>query len=136
MLNNKLKDCITNINAISLRILRVDFIGNPVTTLLVHYSSVESNSEVDEHYSLLIDSNHNIVLVIGDCNAHIGNEAAKYTYHQKTNHNRALLINLSQENHLMIANTCFHKKSEKLWTYLSDMGETKSQLDYICINKK
>ena len=141
MLNNKLKDCITNINAISLRILRVDFTGNPVTTLLVHYSSVESNSEADEHYSLLSDSNkecpnHNIVLVIGDCNADIGNEAAKYTYHQKTNHNGALLINLSKENHLMIANACFHKKSEKLWTYLPDMGETKLQLDYILINKK
>ena len=55
-----------------------------------------------------------IVLVIGDCNAHIGNEVAKYAYHQKTNHNGALLINLSQENHLMIPNTCFQKKSEKL----------------------
>ena len=84
MMNNKLKDCITNINAISLRILRVDFTGNPATTLLVHYSPVEGNNEADEHYSLLSDSikrcpNHNIVLVIGDCNAHIGNEAAKYT---------------------------------------------------------
>ena len=140
MMNNKLKDCITNINAISI-ILKVDFTGNPSTTLLVHYSPVEGNSEADEHYSLLSDSikecpNHNIVLVIGDCNAHIGNEAAKYTYHQKTNHNGALLINLSQENHLMIANTCFQKKSAKLWTYLSDMGGTKLQLDYILINKK
>ena len=58
------------------------------------------------------------------------------THHQKTNRNVALLINLSQENHLMIANTCFQKKSGKLWTYLSDMGGTKSQLDYILINKK
>ena len=128
------------IASISLRILRVDFTRNPATTLLVHYSSVEGNSEADEHYSLLSDSikecpNHNIVLVIGDCNAHIGNEAAKYTYHQETNHNEAL-IKLSQENHLMIANTCFQKKSGKLWTYLSDRGEKKSQLDYILINKK
>ena len=133
MMNNKLKDCITNINAISLRILRVDFTGNPATTLLVHYSSVEGNNEADEHSSLLSDSikecpNHDIVLVIGDCNAHIGNEATKYTYHQKTNHNGAP-INLSQENHLMIANTCFQKKSGKLWTYLSNMGGTKSQLN-------
>ena len=129
-----------NINAISFRILRVDFTGNPATTLLVSYSPVESNSEADEHYSLLSGSikecpNHNIVLVIGDCNAHIGNEAAKYTCHQETNHNGAL-INLSQENHLMISNTCFQKTSEKLCTYLSDMGGTKSQLDYILINKK
>ena len=94
MMNNKLKECITNVNAISLRILRVDFTRNPTTTLLVHYAPVEGNSEADEHYSLLSDSikecpNHNIVPVIGDCNAHIGNEAAKYTYHQETNHNRA-----------------------------------------------
>ena len=79
MMNNKLKDCIKNINAISLRILRVDFTENLATTLLVSYYLVEGNSEADEHYSLLSDSikecpNHNIVLVIGDCNAHIGNE--------------------------------------------------------------
>ena len=49
MMNNKLKDYITNINAISLRIFRVDFTGNPATTLLVHYSSVEGNGEADEH---------------------------------------------------------------------------------------
>ena len=36
----------------------------------------------------------------------------------------------------MIANACFQKKSAKLWTYLSDMRGTKSQLDYILINKK
>ena len=102
---------------------------------------MEGNSEADEHYSLLSDSIkecpiHNIVLVIGDCNAQIGNEAAIYTYHQKTNHNGALLINLSQENQLMMANTYFLKNSGKQWTYLSDMGGTKSQLDYILINKK
>ena len=56
MMNNKLKDCITNINAISLRILSVDFTGNPATTLPVHYSPVEGNSEADEHYSLLSHS--------------------------------------------------------------------------------
>ena len=141
MMNNNLKKCVTNINAINLKTLRVDFTGISATTLLVHYRFVEGNSEADEHYSLLSDSikecpNHNIVLVIGDCNAEIGNEAAKYTYHQETNHNRALLIDLFQENHLMIANACFQKKTGKLWIYLSDMVGTKSQLDYILINKK
>ena len=139
MMNNKLKDCITNINAISLRIFRVDFTGNPATTLLVYYFPVEGNSKADEHYSLLSDSikkcpNHNIVRVIGDCNVHIGNEAAKYTYHQKTNHNGALLINLSQENHLMIANTCF-QKVRKTMDLPIRYGRNKSQLDYIFIKK-
>ena len=86
MMNNKLKECITNINDIGLTTFRIDFTGNPATTLLVHYFPVEGNSEADEHYILLSESikecpNHNIVLVIGNCNAHIGNEATKYTYH-------------------------------------------------------
>ena len=48
MMSNKLKKCITNINAISLRILRVDFTGNPATTLLFHNSLVESNKQTND----------------------------------------------------------------------------------------
>ena len=89
MMNSNLKECITNINTNSLRIFRVDFTGNPATTLLIHAPG-EGNIGANEHFSLLCGPikkcpNHNLVLVIGDYNAHIGNKPAKYTYHQETN---------------------------------------------------
>ena len=49
MMNNKLKKCITNINVVSLRILRVDFTGNPADTLLIHFAPMEGNNEAAEN---------------------------------------------------------------------------------------
>ena len=37
---------------------------------------------------------------------------------------------------MVITNTKFQKKAGKLWTYISDMSGTKSQVDYILVNKK
>ena len=46
------------------------------------------------------------------------------------------LLDLAEENDLIITNTTFQKRSGKLWTYISDMNGTKSQIDYILINRK
>ena len=43
---------------------------------------------------------------------------------------------LALENNLAITNTHFQKKKGTLWTYISDMSGTKSQVDYIMINRK
>jgi len=58
------------------------------------------------------------------------------TYHQKTNKNGQLLIDLALECNMLIANTKFQKKKGKLWTYISSMNESKSQIDFVLINKK
>ena len=50
--------------------------------------------------------------------------------------NGKLLLDLAEENDLIITNTTFQKRSGKLWTYLSDMNGSKSQIDYILINRK
>lgn len=61
---------------------------------------------------------------------------AKYTYHEKTNGNGKLLLNMAEETNMMITNTRFQKRKGKLWTFISDMNGSKTQIDYIMINKK
>ena len=79
---------------------------------------------------------HNLLLVLGDFNAHLGKEVGKYTYHDRTNRNGKLLIDLAQETGLVITNIHKQKKSGKLWTFISDMSGTKSQVDFILVNSK
>ena len=74
---------------------------------------------------------------MGDFNAHIGTEDAQFTYNEKTNKNRKLLLDLAMEGNMFITNTRLQKKKGKLWwTYISDMTSHKTQVDYLLINKK
>ena len=53
-----------------------------------------------------------------------------------TNKNGQLLIDHLQESNMMVGNTKFRKKHSKLWTFISDMSGSKTQVDYILINRK
>ena len=106
---------------------------------MIHYAPVESSEDAEEHYTNLaaaIDSipKHNLIMVIGDCNAHIGPRDVQYTYHESTNSNDQHLLDLEIESNLIITNTKFQKKPGKMWTYISDMSGLKSQIDYILVN--
>ena len=86
--------------------------------------------------TLLAPSQNNVLLVIGDCNAHLGPEDALYTFHYKTNDNGKLLLDYSIEANLIIANARFRKKRGKVFTFMSEMNNCKSQIDYILISSK
>ena len=58
-----------------------------------------------------------------------------FPYHNETNRNGEMLLELSQEKNLVICNTFFQKSEKRLWTYISAKGE-KSQLHYILIRIK
>ena len=141
LIDKKLENALSDIDPFNERILCATFNGNPATTIIVHYAPVEGNDEAIEHYINLANAinkvpKHNITIVIGDCNAHIGKDDARYTYHDITNKNGKLLLELVDETNMLITNTRFQKKPGKLWTYISDMSGTKSQIDYILINRK
>ncbi|XP_072048490.1 uncharacterized protein [Amphiura filiformis] len=74
-------------------------------------------------------------MVIGDYNARIGEEDARFTYHETTHRNGKFLLDLASERNLIITNTMFQKKKGKLWTFVSP-GGNKYQLDYILVRKK
>ena len=79
---------------------------------------------------------HNMLLVIGDFNAHIGSSDMPYTYYEHTNKNGQHLLDLAVETSMFITNTMFQKKAGKLWTFCSDATGIRSQIDYILINGK
>ena len=92
----------------------------------MQYSPTQESEELEEHYGNLINAinsirNHNVLVVLGDSNAHLGAKGARNAYHNKTNKNGKLLIDLPLEGNLIIINAVFQKQGGKLWTYTSDM---------------
>ena len=141
MVSKIVERALCDVQSIIQRILCAHFNGNPATTIIVHYAPTEGSDGAEEHYVNLTNvinsiPKHNVTIVIGDCNAHIGKDSAKYTYHDKTNNHANLLLEMVEGTNMMITNTNFQKKCGKLWTYISDMSGTKSQIDYVLINQK
>ena len=142
VLNTKSKSSLASIQAHSERILIANFQGNPATTVIVNYcpTNVANEDIIEGHYDNLrsaIDSipAHNVLIVVGDFNARVGPEDAKFIYHSETNRNGKYLVELAVEKSLIISNTRFQKRNGKLWTYISPVG-SKYQLDYILVRRK
>ena len=118
------------------------FNGNPNTTVLCCYSPTNYANEDDivTFYNDLRETvkaipRHNIQLILGDMNARIGTDRAKYTTNKETNRNGEQLINFCEESDYIIGNTRFQKNKNRLWTARLPNGH-KVQIDYIMINRK
>ena len=74
--------------------------------------------------------------IIGDFNAPLGPEDALYTFHDKTSNNGKLLLHQFVETNLIIANIDSRRNKDKPFTFMSEMSNRKSQIDYILINNK
>ena len=73
---------------------------------------MEGKEEAEDHYQNLSRAinevpKHNILLVIGDFNGHIGKDKGNFSYHEVTNKNGNLMHDLAMENKLVITNTKF-----------------------------
>ena len=128
---------------INKRIIVAEFDGNPRTTVIVIYAPTNCAEvgEVEEFYEALKDTlqdvpAHNFVAVLGDFNARLGPEAARYTYHNDTNRNGTYLAELLSEFGLIAANTLFQKRRGKLWTFRDRATDSLRQLDYILVRRK
>ena len=145
LINRKAKNALAEVISWNERILIAHFTekgkGHPPLTTIVHYSPVDGDEKAVEHYENLTAAihsipKHNVLLVMGDFNAHLGEDTARYSYHQKANINGEIVNELVKETNLMVTNTHYRKKAGKLWTFISDMNEAKSQVDYIMVNRK
>ena len=121
-----------------------NFAGNPTVTVMAPYSPTEGAdvTEAEDYYGRLSEAigqipAHNMLYIAGDLNAHISPTGKWTSYHQgPANRNGRLLEDLLLERGLEIANTRFQKRKGKLWTYLSDMNQSKSQIDFIICRRK
>ena len=60
----------------------------------------------------------------------------RWYFHTRTNRNGELLRDTALECDMEITNIRFRKKTNKMWTYLSDGTLSKGQIDYILIRRK
>ena len=141
MIEKSVENALSEVKPWNERIIIAHFNGNPGSTIIVHYAPIEGSMDADEHYNNLASAvhdipKHNLLMVVGDFNAHLGKEVGKYTYHDKTNSNGELKKDFLQETGLIVTNAKFQKKQGKLWTFMSNMSGTKTQVDFILVNKK
>ena len=128
---------------ISPRILRVEFDGNPKTTVIVIYSPTNcaDENDVEKFYSDLRSTlqdvpAHNFLTILGDFNARLGPDVAAYTIYEATNRNGSYLTDLLLEFSLLPANTMFQKRPGKLWTFKDRASDAVRQIDYILVRRK
>ena len=132
-----------NIESINERLMIATFNGNPQTTIISCYSptNVSDVTVAEDFYSDLANlikevPKHNMILVGGDMNAQVGEVHRKGThFHESTNRNGKLLIELMKECGMVNLMTNYQKRKGKLWTFTYPNG-TKAQLDHVLINKK
>ena len=80
-----------------------------------------------------------LLITKGDMNARHGKESdddPSWYFHSRTNRNGELLRDTALECDMEITNICFRKKTNKMWTHLSDGTLNKGQIDYILIRRK
>ena len=140
LINQPPSAALAKIKPYSSRIVVTHSNGNPAITIIIHYPPVEGATKaVDHHEHLSVITRtvpkQNVLLVIGDCNAHLSPEEALYNFHDRTNNNGKFLLDYSLETNLIITNNRSPKKQEKTFTLLSEMNNCKSQIDYILINR-
>ena len=91
----------------------------------------EGNNEAEDYLNQLAAAvrGPDMLVVTGDFNTHIGRDVVKYSFHESRNSNGKLVHDFVEEAGLFITNAPFQKKLKKLWTFISDMSGTKSQID-------
>ena len=107
MLNNRSRSSLSEIISHTDRILISTFQGNPATSIIVIYSPTNSCEDevIDRFYKELradIESipQYNVLAIIGDFNARFGKDDGTFTYHQHTNRNGSLLLDIVNEKQL------------------------------------
>ena len=148
LLSDRAYNAIVDFKSISKRAFIISFDGNPRFSVVCVYSPTEGDdAEVAEEFhdelrgALANLPAHNMKLVIGDLNAHLSKDDSisndpNWYFHDRTNRNGELLRDTMLEANLEATNHRFRKRKGKMWTFLSDGTHSKSQVDYILVNKK
>ena len=100
MINKRVSSVLSEVIQWNESIITATFEGNPKTTIIVHYSPGEGDDEAEQHNQLSSAvkqvPKHNILIVLGDFNAHLEKNLAKHSYHETGNANGKLVNNFSK----------------------------------------
>ena len=148
LLDKMTSKCLIGFSAISDRVIIAKLRGWPFNINVIQCyapTSTHSDEEMEEFYEQLnvaknLCKSQDIVIVMGDLNAKVGNEK-KYDVvgpHGlgERNERGSQFIEWCESNDLMITNTWFKKHPRKLYTWKSPGDQIRNQIDYITINKR
>ena len=131
-------------------------VSDRILTVNRHYTKVcivqvyaptnaASENEIEDFYNILEATlatlpHHNMKLVIGDFNAHIGPEKEDWEIIGKEGvgtrfGNGENLLNFCRSNDMKIGGTLFSHKNIHKWTWQSLNRAVRNQIDHICITK-
>ena len=127
--------------------LSVRFQGKPFNITVIQVYAPTSNTEeakVEWLYEdlqglLELTPKQDVLFIIGDWNAKVGSQetrgvTCKFVL-EIQNEAGQRLIEFSQENTLIIANTLFQQHKRRLYTWTSPEGQHRNQIDYILAAK-
>ncbi|XP_049946670.1 craniofacial development protein 2-like [Schistocerca serialis cubense] len=130
------------------RMMSIRLQGQPlnITVIQVYAPTTDAEKEIiDQFYGdlqelLLSTPKKDIVFIVGDWNAKVGNEAVegitgKYGL-GTTNEAGQRLLEFCQENSLIITNTLFQLPKRRLYTWTSPDGQHRNQIAYILCNQR
>ena len=146
LMKSKAFEAISLIKPYGSRVLTISFNGNPRLTTITAYSPTEAApaEEAEDFHNTLRQAMadvpaHHLLITKGDMNARLGKESdddPSWYFHSRTNRNGELLRDTALECDMEITNIRFRKKTNKMWTHLSDGTLNKGQIDYILIRRK
>ena len=130
------------------RMISVHFQGKPFNIMVIQVYVPTSNAEEAEverfcedlQDLLVLIPKKDVLFIIGDWNAKVGSQetpgvTGKFGLGVQ-NVARRRLIEFSQENVLVIANTFFQQKKRRLYTWTSPDDQHRNQIDYILCNQR
>ena len=148
-INKNTSSSLASYNPISNRVILATFNSKPrdVTIVQCYAPTVDKqDEEIEQFYRDLAQAitdvpKRNILLITGDFNARVGEDATetdvlgKYG-HGKRNDRGQTLVDFCAEHRLVVSNTLFRLHNRHRYTWRSPDGSTRAQIDYILINKQ
>ena len=140
---------LTSYNPLSNRVISATFTAKPrnITVIQCYAPTADKpDEEIDQFYKELLQvisesPRKNILLITGDFNARVGENAiekdvlGKYG-HGERNDRGQTLVDFCTEHKLVITNTLFQLHNRHRYTWKSPDSVTRAQIDYILINKQ
>ena len=148
MVNKRVRNAVLGCNLKSDRMISVRFQGKPFNITVIQVCAPTSNAEqaeVERFYEdlqglLELTPKKDVFFIIEDWNTKVGSQetprvTGKFGLGIR-NEAGQRLIEFSQENALVIANTFFQQHKRRLYTWTSPDGQHRNQTDYILCSQR
>ena len=148
IVNKKIANCLISYRPINDRIMAIQIRGKPLNLTLIQVYAPTTDATEDEielfyaeiHKTLKQTSKKDIVYLMGDFNAKVGNKEetniiGKFGLGER-NEAGERLFQFCIESRMRITNTWFMQPKRRLYTWTSPNGQHRNQIDYILCNHK